>query len=64
VDWASRKYNNSEFVADTGDDQSESLFDVLSLMTEGRSAEHRLDVYDFHDFLARLDAGGELSPYD
>ncbi|MBE0467339.1 MAG: hypothetical protein IBX71_08990 [Candidatus Desulforudis sp.] len=64
VDWASRKYNNSEFVVDASDDRSESLFDVLSLMTEGRSTEHRLDVYDFHDFLARLDAEGELSPYD
>jgi hypothetical protein len=54
VDWAASKYNNSEFVAEAGDEQSDFLFDVLSLMTEGRNTERRLDVCDFHDFLARL----------
>jgi hypothetical protein len=61
VGWAMSKYNNSEFVADVGDEHSGSMFDVLSLIMESQAGGQCLDVNDFESFLDRLNTGNKLS---
>ncbi len=62
--WAANKYKNTEFIADTGDTDSEALFDILSQMMEGREGGQPLDTEDFEEFLERLNHESELSVYD
>lgn len=64
VGWANNKYNNSEFIMDAGEDHNDALFDILSLMMEGRDGGQILENEHFHIFLDRLEINDELNVFD
>jgi len=56
VDWASAKFNHSEFVQAASDDHCDAMFDVLSTIMLGRSGDARLNANELASFVSRLES--------